>query len=146
MFEPETEFVVNFAHDFIACFGEVGEGFGRFINEDEGGFVTNPYAVQELTFEASLLDEPGGVDLVAVGATTYRNTFVFGDFGLSVGKVNVFEERARAGFAEGVGELVGANGAYGVANGLGAKVGDVVHGEVVFDRGVEWAGHLTFGE
>ena len=43
-------------------------------------------------------------------------------------------------------EFVCSDGADDVADGLGAEIGDVVLCDVVFDRIVEWAGHLAGGE
>lgn len=81
LFEPITEFVVNFADDFAAGLGEVGVGFGGFVDEDERGCTADSHAMEELAFETDLLDEPSGANLVAVVATVDWVAFVFGDFG-----------------------------------------------------------------
>lgn len=81
LFEPIAEFVVDFADDFGAGLSEVVVGLGRFVDEDEGGFFVYAETVEEFTFEAALLDEPAGVDLVAVFAAVDGVAFVFGGFG-----------------------------------------------------------------
>ncbi len=64
--------------------------------------------MEEFAFETALFDEPGGANFVAVFAMANRNAFVSGDFGGFLGKVDIVEERAGAGFLKGVGEFVSA--------------------------------------
>ena len=71
---------------------------GRFVDEDKSGFRVYPYAVEKLAGKAGVLDKPTGVDFVAIFAVVDGVAFTFGNFCLFFGEVDVFEERARAGF------------------------------------------------
>lgn len=144
LLEPIAEFVIDFADDFFASFGEVGVGSGGFVDEDEGGFVTDAHAVKELTFEAGLFDKPTRVDFVAIFAVMDWVAFVGGAFGFWFGEVNVFEERAGAGFVAGVGEFVGANLTDNIADTLRSEIGELMVGNIAFDRIIKGARHLAF--
>ena len=60
MFEPVAEFIVDFADDFAASFGEVVIAGSRFVNKDERGFVADTDTMDEFAFETGLFNEPGG--------------------------------------------------------------------------------------
>ena len=97
MFEPITIHVVDFADDFVAGLGEVVVRLGGFVDEDERGFVADADAMKKLARKAGVLDEPAGIDFVAVFAAINGVALGLGEFGLFVGEVDVFEERTRAG-------------------------------------------------
>ena len=65
LLEPETEHVVDATSDFVASHGKIIERLGGFVDEDEGCFFADADAVEKLTFETGLFDEPSGVDFVA---------------------------------------------------------------------------------
>lgn len=102
--------------------------------------------MDELAAEARLFDKPGGVDFVTVMPAIDWVAFAFSDFGFFVGEIDVFKERARTGFIEWIGEFVGADGADDAADALGAKIGNMMCGEVIFNRIIEWVRHLTASE
>ena len=72
--------------------------FGGFVDEDERGFRIDTETMDKFTREASLFDEPAGIDFVAIFAVIDWIAFGFGNFGFCFGEIDVFEEGARAGF------------------------------------------------
>lgn len=90
-----------------------------------------------------MLNKPAGVDFVAVFAVINWITFGFGGFSLSVGEIDVFEERAGTSFFEWIGKFVGADSTNYGADAFGREIGEVVIGNVFFDRTIERACHLA---
>ena len=144
LFEPIAEFVVDFGDDFFAGGSEVAERFGGFVDENEGSFATDADAMEELTFESGLFDEPSGADFVAFWSLADGKTFVGDALGFVFADINIFEKRARASFFDGVGELVGTDLTNDVSDALRGEVSEIVVGNVAFDGIVEGAGHLPW--
>ncbi len=53
--------------------------------------------MEELAFEAGLLDEPAGVDFILAFGFVDGVAFVAGGFGFGFGEIDVFEKGAGAG-------------------------------------------------
>ena len=70
---------------------------GGFVDENETSFFVDADTMEELTFETGLLDEPTGVDFVAILAVMDWVAFFFGLFGFIAGEIDVFEEGTSAG-------------------------------------------------
>lgn len=99
--------------------------------------------MDELAFEAALFDQPGGADFDAVVAAVDGVAFRLSGFSVGFGEIDIFKERTSGGFFAWVGEFVGANNGNDVANTGWADVDKVVIFEIIFDRIVEWALHLS---
>ena len=143
MLEPVAKLVVNFADDFGASGGEILVRFGRFVDENEGGFVANADAVKECAFKTGFFNEPARIDFITVVAAVDRVTFVFGGVSFVVGEVDILEEGAGAGGGKGVGKFVGADTRDDIANALGREIGTVVFSDIAFDRIVKRTRHLA---
>ena len=143
MFEPVAVNIVDFVYDFFAGGGEILVRFGGFVDEYECSFGVDAETMEKFIGKASFFDKPAGIDFVAIFAVINRITFGFGNFGFCFGEIDVFEEGARAGFLQWIGEFVGTDGADDGADALGGEISRVVIGDVFFDGAVERAGHLA---
>ena len=99
--------------------------------------------MKKFTFETGLFDEPARIDFVAIVATVDWITFVFGDFSIFIGKVDIFEKGAGAGFNQRVWQFVGANSRDNSADAIRTEVSAIVIGDVSFDGIIEWTEHLA---
>ena len=143
LLEPVAEFVVDFSDDFFAGLGEVSKRFGGFVDQDKGGGGADAHTVEQLAFEAGLLDQPGSVDFVTLLVLMDGETFIGDALGLFFGHVDVFEKGTRTGLHERVGEFAGANLADDVADAHRGEIGEAMVGNIALDGVVKRAGHLT---
>ena len=100
--------------------------------------------MNKFAFKLALFDKPSGVDFDAIVAAMDGIAFGLGGFGVGFTKIDVFEERAGARFGSGIGKFDSANGRDGGTNTGGAGVGDIVFGQVIFDRLIEGTRHLAW--
>ena len=116
---------------------------GRLIDEYKGGFFVNAYTMDEFAFKAAFFNQPSRANFNTVIAATDGQAFVLSDFGIGFCEIDVFKERAGAGFFSGVGEFFGPNDGNDITNTSGTGVGEIVLFEVTLDRLVEGAWHLS---